>query len=391
MKVPERLKAFIARYPSSLLYTLTSILVLSIILVSYAIIISSRHEDTAELRLAHEPIITVLCYHHVDSRYPTPYSISSAKFTAQLDALEKAGFSFISLKQLEDFYYKDTPIPLRSAVITFDDGNLNVYTTAYPLLKKRGIPFALFIYPGITTRGHRRYCASWGEVKEMADNGVIIGCHTLTHPFLTLPPKEVTTSTQYDAWLDREIVFSKERIEFHLGRKVRYFATPFGALDTSAYKKIKQAGYRLAFNVHGMNNNNLTNPFNINRLVVLGYMSPQALTSFALTRPINFEMLYPPDLARTTNSRPRVRMRLLNSEQYVPNSVDIKMSSFKGIRLTHQKDIDTYEETLELQKQHFYLGTVRAKDLQGNERAGTWLFLFNKIVPPFVATENITR
>jgi hypothetical protein len=81
----------------------------------------------------------------------------------------------------------------------------------------------------------------------------------------------------------------------------------------------------------------------------------------------------------------------MNSKQYDQDSVDVKITSFKGIRLTHLKDIDTFEETLDLQRQHFYLGSMRAKDTQGNVRQGNWLFIFNKVIPSFIPSENITR
>jgi peptidoglycan/xylan/chitin deacetylase (PgdA/CDA1 family) len=362
------------------------VLVLVLVLIGFAF--DLKQDDLKVIREAHEPLISILCYHHVDSRYPTPYSVTSALLTAQLDALEKAGFTFVSLKQIEDFYYKDTPLPLRSVAITFDDGNLNVYSVAYPLLKKRGIPFALFIYPGMTTIGHRRLCANWSEVKEMADNGVIIGCHTMTHPFLTLPPKDVTTSAQYDQWLHYQIIESRERIEAHLRRPVLYFAVPFGSFDETVYRKIKQDGYKLSFNVHGMNNGNLSEPLNLNRVVVMSYTTPQRLVSYASLRPILFDMEYPKDLSRIADPEPTLRFKIRNKEKYDKDTIDIRVSTFKGIKLTHQKDTDTYEEKLALQRQRFYIASVTAKDKDGNNCLGNWIFLYNKVLPAFISSEK---
>ncbi len=347
----------------------------------------SSKKEAATLNTT-EPLITILCYHHVDFPRPTPYSVSSAQLNSHIDALEKAGFSFISLKQLEDFYYKGTMVPSRSAVITFDDGNLNVYTAAYPLLQKRKIPFALFVY-GITNLGHKKYCATWAEVREMADNGVIIGSHAYTHPYLTIPPAEVKTPAQYDKWLDREVVFSKQWIEQKIGRTVDYFAVPFGAFDSKAYDKIKKSGYKLSFNVHGMNNNGLSDPFNLNRFVVMWYDSPRSILAQALRRPIYFDMTYPNDLSRSIDAHPKVRFKLKNEAQYIKKSIQLRVSSFKWEPLYHNRDTDTFEEQLQLTKQHFYIASVKAKDISGNDCLGNWLFLYNKQWPSFFPTENI--
>ncbi len=79
-------------------------------------------------------------------RVPGAASIeySPEKFDLLLDELQKANYRFISMDTLVKILYTGE----RSAEfisVTFDDGYADNYTTAYPILKKRGIPFTIYV------------------------------------------------------------------------------------------------------------------------------------------------------------------------------------------------------------------------------------------------------
>lgn len=226
-------------------------------------------------------LLAILCYHHVDSALRTEYGVTSEQLSKQLDALEKAGFAFVSGPQVEAFYSRGSPLPPRSALITFDDGNLDIYTRAFPLLQKRKVPFVFYVYPTAVKAGHASHCVSWDDLKDMASKGVTIGYHSMDHPILTSPPKRVANRADYDSWLDRELVRSKAEIEAKLGIAVNEFAVPFGAFDRYVYSRIKAAGYTLALNVHGAMADSRADPLNLNRLIVLKSMSAARLVELA--------------------------------------------------------------------------------------------------------------
>ena len=64
-----------------------------------------------------------------------------------------------------------------------------------------------------------------------------IGSHTVTHPNLTLIPRDESR---------RELQNSKEKLEQLLGSEVVSFAYPYGALSASAKELAEEAGYRFA-------------------------------------------------------------------------------------------------------------------------------------------------
>lgn len=83
---------------------------------------------------------------------------------------------------------------------------------------------------------------TWAEVREMADNGVIIGSHTCSHAVLTDVDADEAIS---------EIVNSKSHIEENIGRPVLDFSYPNGQLSAAVAALVRKAGYRSA--VTGLN------------------------------------------------------------------------------------------------------------------------------------------
>lgn len=121
--------------------------------------------------------------------------------------------------------------------LTFDDVFENVYTNAYPILKKLGIPFTLFVSSGFI--GKEGYLTA-EQLKEIASDALCtVGAHTVNHPLLR------RAKNSYE-----EIVRSKAELEGILGKEVKYFAYPYGSVYACSGKNIRQAkkaGFEAAF------------------------------------------------------------------------------------------------------------------------------------------------
>ena len=91
--------------------------------------------------------IIIFCYHRlVDKiRYPGT-EITPAAFEAEMKELKDRGITVISMQDLLAWKRGEKNIPPRSAVITFDDGWKSQYEVAWPIMKKYGYPFTMFIY-----------------------------------------------------------------------------------------------------------------------------------------------------------------------------------------------------------------------------------------------------
>ena len=209
--------------------------------------------------------VIIFCYHRlVDKiRYPGT-EITPAAFEAQMKELKDRGITVISLQDLLAWKRGEKNIPPRSAVITFDDGWKSQYEVAWPIMKKYGYPFTMFIY----TEGVRGgslgggEAITWEQLADMRDNGVDIEGHSATHQDLreghtiTLisggkRTRTKVTGPQYEQWMQNEVVGSKQLLEQRLGIKVNCFAVPFGNYNEHVKEIARNSGYEAMFTVYG--------------------------------------------------------------------------------------------------------------------------------------------
>ena len=89
--------------------------------------------------------LPVLMYHYV-SRFPGAIAVSPEHFEDQCRGMAEYGWRGIGLDEAEGFLLKGAPLPPRSLLITFDDGYLDNYVYAWPILRKyghKGVVFAV--------------------------------------------------------------------------------------------------------------------------------------------------------------------------------------------------------------------------------------------------------
>jgi peptidoglycan/xylan/chitin deacetylase (PgdA/CDA1 family) len=192
---------------------------------------------------AHGPVM--LMYHAIapgKARPAWPWAVSMRQFCDQLDFLAAEGYATPTMGELVS-----APAPGRTgrtAVITFDDGYVDTLA-ACEELQQRGMRATWFIVTGAIGRepawpddgrpAGRLLNAS--ELRQMQENGMEIGSHTVSHVRLT----EVD-----DARLMRELTESRTALEDLLGHAVDSFAYPYGASDARCAAAVERAGYAAA-------------------------------------------------------------------------------------------------------------------------------------------------
>jgi peptidoglycan/xylan/chitin deacetylase (PgdA/CDA1 family) len=204
--------------------------------------------------------VIALCYHNIDDTGSKALTISIEEFDHELKAIKDNGFTVIPMQDFLAWRRGEKEIPAKSLLITIDDGWVSAYDNAWPLLKKYGYPFTLFIYINYVGTGGRSM--TWDQLAEMRDAGVDIESHTYSHSSLKAPGALVDKHTAdlvrkdvaalgEEGWLRKEIIGSKNVLEKQLAIKVNAFAYPFGKFSDKARQIIKEAGYEAAFTVYG--------------------------------------------------------------------------------------------------------------------------------------------
>ena len=101
----------------------------------------------------------IICYHRVvenfdqSSRYTIPSMLISAKMLEQhIDWLGQR-FSLVSLDDIGLYEESERSFRRPAAAITFDDGYSDVFHHGFPLLKRKGVPAAVFVVTDLMGTG----------------------------------------------------------------------------------------------------------------------------------------------------------------------------------------------------------------------------------------------
>lgn len=207
---------------------------------------------------ATDPSVVFLMYHELalpgrDLVEPGPgyirYALDAAEFEWQMRAIRDMGFRGIGVSQALEF-------PSRSVAITFDDGCETDLRTAAPVLKQLGFGATFYVVAGwIGKPGF----LSARQLRELKDAGFEIGCHSMTHAYL---------SDLDQPGLYREIREAKDTIEQLLGGRIEHFSCPGGRSDQRAVAIAKEAGFETISTSLPRANRSSTNPFSLGRVAI---------------------------------------------------------------------------------------------------------------------------
>lgn len=181
--------------------------------------------------------VPVLNYHKVDD-YNHALSILPSEFEEQIKYLYENGYHTITPDDLINHLKYGSPLPSRPILITFDDGYLDNYLNAYPVLKKYNFTATIFIVTDLVGKDPR--FMTWEQVREMQDSGFVFGSHTVHHVAMTSIPIEQ---------VENELIQSRDEISRNLGNVPRYFAYPTGAYNLEIEKIVRNTGYTAAFTI----------------------------------------------------------------------------------------------------------------------------------------------
>lgn len=214
--------------------------------------------------------VPILLYHRIDtSPINSRYYVPPEKFEAQMKLLHDWGYTSITASMLIEAITEGAELPPRPFLLTIDDGNLDNYTNAFPIMKKYGFTGTLYLVGNYI--GAENYM-SVEQVLEMHNAGWEVGSHSLNHLDLT----KIGSDRARD-----EVIRSKKVLEEMLGIPVLTFAYPFGAYNAAAMDYVKTAGYSGAMGASGYTpSQGLWNLYYLQRVEIKGSEDAKTFVRF---------------------------------------------------------------------------------------------------------------
>ncbi|MDX9785230.1 MAG: polysaccharide deacetylase family protein [Desulfobacterales bacterium] len=208
-------------------------------------------------------------YHSIEkdrASIKTKWAVSHDSFKRQIQFLKNEGWHSFKVEDL----FSHPHFPVKSVIITFDDGFNNNFDFGFRVLLDYGITATWFIvtndigkqssWPENDIAARDMLAAS--QIVEMTEGNMEIGSHTRSHPKLP----ELNSEK-----INEEICKSKEDLENIISRPVYSFAYPFGRLNDDCVKAVKKAGYKIACTTKPGWAGSDTNRFLVRRVAIFGH------------------------------------------------------------------------------------------------------------------------
>jgi peptidoglycan/xylan/chitin deacetylase (PgdA/CDA1 family) len=229
--------------------------------------------------------VPVLIYHHINPHSGDTVTVTPEVFAAQMTWLAGSGFTTISLDDLMRALCREQEIDNKAVVLTFDDGWLDNYQFAIPVLERLKFQAAFFIITGrvdassngrikrfsdtplheaakaFIQRGESaRVVLDWDLIRNIEEKGLFrFYSHTVSHR---------RCAGLFRAELLNELLESKLRIESELERPCPYLCWPYGSYSEDTIRVAQETGYTALFTTDYGFCDPASDPFKIRRIEV---------------------------------------------------------------------------------------------------------------------------
>ncbi|SEN82339.1 Polysaccharide deacetylase [Mucilaginibacter gossypiicola] len=234
--------------------------------------------------------VPILCYHQIrdwkptDSKNAKDYIVQVAAFKEHIKMLADSGYHTILPDQLYAYLTKGAPLPKKPIMLTFDDTDLDQFTIANPTLKKYGFKAVYFV---MTVSLGRPHYMTKEQVKQLSDEGNVVASHTWDHHRVDRYSHTSTlkiigkngkiTNRPVDDWVT-QIEKPTKTLEEITGKKMDYFAYPFGIWNKAALPELRKRGFKMAFQL--ADKRDQTDPLmTVRRILDSGYWSTKTLSN----------------------------------------------------------------------------------------------------------------
>lgn len=217
--------------------------------------------------------VPILMYHYVSSPpadadiYRADLSVTPNDFAGHLDRILDENYTTISLYDLWQHLVTGIELPPRPVILTFDDGYVDNFDNAFPLLVQRGMTATFFVVTDFVDQNRPGY-VTWDMVREMYNAGMSIESHGINH---------FSLKNRQSDFLVFQALRSKETIAARIGVTPRFISYPAGEYDQLTIDIFQSAGYLAGVTTIQGATHNSNSLFELRRVRVRGTTSDSDL------------------------------------------------------------------------------------------------------------------
>jgi peptidoglycan/xylan/chitin deacetylase (PgdA/CDA1 family) len=250
--------------------------------------------------------IISLMYHRFDeNKYPST-NIQMDVFKQQIEIIKNLKYNFYDPNDLEKNFYSIKKE--KKILITIDDAFSSFYEVAWPYLKKKKIPFILFV--STKAVGESGYM-TWDQIKELdKEPNVYIGNHSHAHDYLV----ELKTND-----FIKDISDAKENFVKNIGYNPIFFSYPFGEYNNFIKEHIIK-NFKFAFGQHSGVIDVNKNPYELPRFPINEKYGDLKRFKFLINlHPLQYKTLLPDDKYLTKNNPPKFSVEFFEEQKNLNN------------------------------------------------------------------------
>ena len=305
-------------------------------------------------------LMSIMYHRFGESKYPST-NIQLDIFEEQLKIIQNEGIKFIHPQNFEENLRNNKK--QRKILFTVDDGLLSFYKNAWPILKRKKIPFILFV----NTREVGAYnYMNWEQIIELHESDLVeIGNHSHSHEYLV----DETPDT-----IKNDIQKSIEIFEKKLGKNSFFFSYPFGEYSLEFKKIIKDLGFKYAFGQHSGVIDETKDFWELPRFPINEkYGKIERFKTLTKTLPLKYENIYPKQkYLLDSKNPPNVKIEFYKN---IKNLNSINCFSNEGNRWRNSNISFLEKHILEIKIDEKFIGERGRINCSLKESNGYWRWL----------------
>lgn len=201
--------------------------------------------------------VPIIMYHSVLKSQKGDYIVHPDTLENDLKYLQSHGYTTITMTELINYVYNNSPLPEKPIIITFDDGHYNNLGYAVPLLQKYNMKAVISVVGKYTDTYSESNEANlnysylrWCDINELINSGNIefqnhtYDLHKNSNGRKGCMKKYNESYENYKAVLSLDVLKLQEKFKENTNYLPNTFTYPFGGISNDSIEIIKELGFR---------------------------------------------------------------------------------------------------------------------------------------------------